>query len=92
MRREILEGEHIARGKADDGVGIGSSGEFGKGGEDREEVFGGAVVGYDENEGTLQAALQQNDDKGFGGGGEPSDTDPPRALAQMGGRTPEGRE
>ena len=51
MRRQILEREHVAGGKADDSVGIDGTGEFAEGAQDREQIFGGAVVGNDDDEG-----------------------------------------
>jgi hypothetical protein len=92
MRREILKREHVAGGEDDDAVGVGGAGEFGEGGEHWLEIFGGAVVGNDHDERTSGALLEENGDESFGGGVESGHTDPSRALAQMGGRTPEGRK
>ena len=92
VRREILEWQNVAGREGDDGVGIDGAGEFGEGGDDGQKVFGGAIVGDDDDERALGAALEENSDEGFGGGVEARDTNPPRALAQMGGRTPEGWE
>ena len=57
---------------------------------EQDEVLDRAIVVDDENQRTLRPALQQHQQQGFGGRGESGDTYPPRALAQMGGNTPEG--
>ena len=90
MRREILEGEHVAGGEGDDGFGIAGGGEFAEAAEDGNEVFDGAVVVDDEDERTLGGALKQHEQQGFRGGSEAGDTNPPRALLEVGGYTREG--
>ncbi len=90
MRREILEGEHVARGEGDDGVRIAGGGEFAEAAEDGEEVFDGAVVVDDEDERAGGGALEQHEQQGFCGGSEAGDTNTPRALLEVGGYTREG--
>ncbi len=90
MRGEILEGEHIARRKRDDGVGIAGGGEFAEAAKDGDEIFDGAVIVDDEDQGTRGGALKQHEQQGFRGGGEAGDTNTPRALLEVGGNTREG--
>jgi hypothetical protein len=90
MRREILVGKHVPRGKGDDGVRIAGGGEFAKSSKDRREVFDGAVVVDYENERPSGSALKQHEQQGFCRGGEAGDTNTPRALLEVGGNTREG--
>ncbi len=49
MRRQVLEGQDIVRGQADDGGGVERAGEIAGGEDGLVQGFGGLVVG-DENE------------------------------------------
>ena len=91
MRRQILKGQHIARREAYHRVWIRSSGQFAEGAEHGQQLFGGAVIGHHQHQRTLDRAAQQDNDQRLGRCRQSSDTDPPRALPQMGGGTREGR-
>ena len=65
MRRKILKGEHVAGGERDDRVGIGGGGEFTESLEDGDEIFDGAVVVDDNDEGTVGVAAQKHEQQGF---------------------------
>ena len=88
--RQILKGQHVARGQRDHGIRIASAGEFTEAAQHRDEVFNGAVVADHENQGPLGGALKKREQQGFGGRCDSGHTNPPRALFQMGGRTREG--
>ena len=57
--------------------------------EHGDEIFGGAVVVDDDNQRPFGGPAQQDQQQGFGGGRQSGDTNPPRALFQVGGDTRE---
>ena len=91
MRRKILKRQHVASRKAYHRVRIRSSSQFAKRAQHRQQIFGGAIVSYNQHERTLNRAPQQNNDQRLGRRGQSGDTNPPRAFPQMGGGTREGR-
>jgi hypothetical protein len=88
--REILEGKHVARGKGYDGVRVAGGGEFAEAAKDRDKVFYGAVVVDYKDQGASGGSLEKHEQQGFCSGGEAGDTNPPRALLEVGGYTREG--
>ena len=89
MRRQILEGQHVVVGQATTDSGSAAAGQFAKGLQHRDQVFRGAVVGDHDNQRAPGGLLQQDQKQSFGGGDQSRDTNPPRALFQMGGHTRE---
>ncbi len=90
MGREILKRQHVARRKPDDGVGLGASAQLAERGQHRNQLFGSAIVGNNDDQRPGSGLLQQNQQQRLGGGGQSRHTYPPRALFQMGGYTREG--
>ena len=91
MRREILEGQDVVVRKRDDGVGIGCPGQLAKGLQHGNHFIGGTIIRDHDNERTRSRLLQQDQKQGFCGGNQSGDTNPPRALLEMGGHTRKGR-
>ncbi len=92
VRREILEGKHVASGEGDNGLRIAGGSEFTEAAEDRQEIFHRAVVVDDEDERASGSALKKHEQQGFRRGREAGDTHAPRALLEVGGNTREGGE
>ncbi len=89
MRRKVLEGQHVTGGQCDDRFRIAGRGKFAESAQHRDEIFHGAVVIDDEDQRPLDGAAQKHEQQRFRSGREPGDTNPPRALFQMGGYTQE---
>ena len=92
MRGQILEGQHVVVGKGDHGFGIGGPGQFTKSLQHRNQVFRRAIVGDHDNQRAPGRLLQQDQKQSFCGRDQSGDTNPPRALFQMGGHTRKGRQ
>jgi hypothetical protein len=90
MRRQILEGEDVAGGHGDDGLGVSGGGEFAEALQNRDKIFNGAVVIDYEDEWAVSGAAEEHEQQGFGGRGESGDTNSPRALPEVGGYTRDG--
>ena len=88
--RQILKRQNIARGKADDGVRIGSAAQLVERLQHGDELFGGVIVGNDHNQRPAGGLLQQDQQQSLGGRSKSGDTNTPRALFQMGGHTRKG--
>jgi hypothetical protein len=80
---EILEGEDVVGGQAQDGLGWECSGELAGGENGGMEGFGCFVVGDDDDGGGVGGADEEGKIEGAGGGGESRYTSAPRASAEM---------
>ena len=79
-------------GRRDDGVRIGGPGQLAKGLQQRDQFFGRMIIGHNHNKRASRGLLQQDQKQSFCGGNQSGDTNPPRALLQMGGHTRKGRQ
>ena len=87
---QILEGEHVVVGKRDHGFGISSSGKLTKSLQHRDQVFGRTIIRDHDNQRAPRRLLQHDQKQSFCGGNQSRDTNPPRALLEMGGDTRKG--
>src|SRR5882724_77605 len=90
MRRLILERQHVAARNLHYRLRIKCTGQLNKRPEHGREFFGSFVIGNDDQQGPSRRLLQQCQEQSFRSRGQPRQTYPPRALAQMGGSTPKG--
>src|SRR5262249_51794394 len=87
-----LEGQNITSRKRDHRAGIGTADQLAKSLHYGKKFLCRFVIWDNYDGGALGSPLQQNQEQVLCRGGESGDTDPPRALFQVGGYTVEGRQ
>jgi hypothetical protein len=83
MRGQILKGEDIVGGKAENFVGVERAGQFAGGEYGGMQRFGGLVIGDEYERRSLGCAHKVGEVESSRGGGESGHTSPTRAARQM---------
>src|SRR5215469_9995789 len=91
MWRKILKRQHIEGWKSDDRFRSHHPGQLGETMQNRNQLLERTVISGDDNKGAPRGVLQQNQEHGLRGGRYPRNTNPSRALLEVGGYTSERR-
>ncbi len=83
MRGEVLEGQNVMGGQADEAGGIDGAGKLAAGAQGGFESFGGLVVRDHDDDGLAGGAGHQRNEQGAGGDGESGDTPAARTQAEV---------